>query len=115
MSWKICLCTDNNRQINQHFGTCTQCAIYEIEPAGTANLLEQRQLQSTADSCSHDDSLRQKIASIADCDYVLCEKIGNHALRALAAENITALEYSGEITTDLQKLAIYLKRLHHLS
>ena len=75
-------------------------------------MLEQRQLQPMDGSSSHDEILRQKIAQVADCDYVLCTKIGNHALRALATQNTTALEYNGEIALALPKLATYLQRLY---
>ena len=109
MSWRICVCTGDGLRINQHFGHCEACAVYCIDESGAFSLLEERQLQAVDSSCEHADALRQKAEKIADCQYVLCEKVGNHAVRILAMHGITALEYSGEIEAALPKLANYLR------
>ena len=110
MSWKVCVCSDDGVNINQHFGRCQEGFIYLIDNSGKINLLEKRFLGTAAGG---ESELPQKVERISDCNYVLCAKIGNHAVRLLAREEISALECSDQIVEALQKLFIYVQRMCH--
>lgn len=83
---KIAVATKDGISVNVHFGHAKMFWVYQLL-AGGVQLLEKREVDHYCHGQVGDQSAMQKIlASIKDCDVMLCAKIGDGPRQKL--ENI---------------------------
>lgn len=111
--WKIGICTNDGANINEHFGQCAEVSIYTVKANGETEFTEKRSILPAHDNADeltdHDWRLKQKAELLQDCDYLLCQKIGNRAVRILSGNGVSPLEHDGSIDEALAKLSKYLR------
>lgn len=107
--WKVCICTNNMKNVNLPFGKTDVGFIYKVERKKEADLQEQRILSSNGiRQGRHDFVEDEKVQKIKDCDYIVCTKIGNKLKRIIEVHGVSVIEYQGDIKTVLEKLRKYL-------
>lgn len=87
---RIAVATSNGQLIDTHFGHAKQFHIYELTHE-KVNLLEVRSLDqycSGKDECDEEHNLNAHIECLADCQQVLCSRIGIGPWETLEQKNI---------------------------
>jgi predicted Fe-Mo cluster-binding NifX family protein len=111
MSYKIAIGSNDNKSVNQHFGTCEGFGIYIVDDNGGYKYSEYRK---TAASCGtgegHDEKMQNSVNTLADCRIVLINQAGPCAVMKLNAAGIQFLAVSGNIDQILPRLIVYLKK-----
>lgn len=118
MVYKVAVATSDGINVDSHFGHVLSFVIYDVdEETGEYDDVEERDVaaacsggncgsiqvvqpgcggQNGSSSCGGSgapDTPMEKIAeALSDVDYVLCAKIGPHAIRALAKYNVSAYD-----------------------
>lgn len=99
-SLKIAFCTDDMKQVNQHFGSAKTFAIYAVD-LDHCELLEAAEF-GKLDQDGNEDKLATKISLLDGCAAVYCEAIGASAIRQLMAAGIQPVKvYRGSLIVDL--------------
>lgn len=112
MGWKVCVCTDDLKNVNVHFGRADVGMIYMLGASKKPVFVEERSLSCQENGQdNHSFVANEKIKKVEDCDYILCSKIGNKLNRILNIHNIGVIEYQGDIEHALIKLTRYLSRM----
>lgn len=97
---KIAFCTDDMKQVNQHFGSAKTFAIYAVD-MDHSELLEVAEF-GKLDQDGNEDKLAAKIGLLDSCAAVYCEAVGASAVRQLLASGIQPVKvYRGSLITDL--------------
>ena len=111
MSYKIAIGSNDNKSINQHFGTSEGFVIYVINDNESYKYSEYRK---TIPSCGaaegHDNKMENSVNALTDCRIVLINQIGPCAVTKLNAAGVQFLTVSGEIDKILPRLITYLKK-----
>lgn len=97
---KIAFCTDDMKQVNQHFGSAKTFAIHAVD-MNHSELLEVAEF-GKLDQDGNEDKLANKISLLAGCAAVYCEAVGASAIRQLLAAGIQPVKvYRGSQIADL--------------
>lgn len=97
---KLAFCTDDMKQVNQHFGSAKTFAIYAVD-MNHSELLEVAEF-GKLDQDGNEDKLANKISLLESCAAVYCEAVGASAVRQLLAAGIQPVKvYRGSLITDL--------------
>jgi len=107
-TYRIAAASTDGKVINEHFGRAESFLIYDIDASGFI-FVEKREIKPLCGSCadSNDDSLSASVDALVDCTAVVAQRVGPTGRRALALNNISVFEQTGEIDTVLEKLAVY--------
>ncbi|WP_075185637.1 NifB/NifX family molybdenum-iron cluster-binding protein [Teredinibacter haidensis] len=92
---KIAFATDNNRMVNQHFGSAKTFAIYGVNSEASS-------LLTIAEFCDigvldMEDKLVHKLELLDDCVAVYCRACGASAVKQLLERNIQPLKVPEDI------------------
>ncbi|MDR3289561.1 MAG: hypothetical protein LBT22_09050 [Peptococcaceae bacterium] len=120
-SYKIAVTSTDGRKVNQHFGQAALFHIWELEEGqGTPKEIETRQVKGAEEAtcqgkgqqgCGHDDEQLKKLAeALADCSYLLTEKIGKRPCVILNRYGLQVLECNVDIEYAIQRLTRYLSK-----
>jgi nitrogen fixation protein NifX len=97
---KIAFCTDDMKQVNQHFGSAKTFAIYAVD-LDHSELVEVAEF-GKLDQDGNEDKLATKIGLLESCAAVYCEAVGASAVRQLMAAGIQPVKvYRGSQIVDL--------------
>jgi predicted Fe-Mo cluster-binding NifX family protein len=111
MPYKIAVGSNDNKFVNQHFGTSEGFAIYIVDDNEKYTYSEYRK---TVPSCGakeeHDAKMLNSVNALTDCRIVLINQVGPCAMAKLNAEGIQFLTVTGEIEQIFPKLISYLKK-----
>lgn len=116
MDYKIAVGSTDGKVVDEHFGRCRKYLIFAVdETAGTYEFESFRPVDSACKNGEHGEADFDLIVqSLADCRFVLVNKIGPAAERHIRAKGLTALEYGGPIEDGMKKLIKYFKKqVHH--
>lgn len=111
MPYKIAVGSNDNKLVNQHFGTSEGFVIYNIDDDGEYKYSEYRKtipLCGTGEG--HDIKMENSVNALTDCRIVLINQIGPCAVTKLNAAGVQFLTVSGEIDKILPRLITYLKK-----
>lgn len=104
---RFAACTKDGKLINQHFGHTTVFYIYDIA-MGKPVLVEKRPVKKYCNGPAegeHDGRLNKLVQIIADCDCVLCMRIGAHPYRMLQENGISVVATYNRIEPALMEAA----------
>jgi predicted Fe-Mo cluster-binding NifX family protein len=113
MTVKVAVASWDGEHITQHFGRAEQFLIYEIE-GDTYQCIETRFNDPGCNSKQHDEKLlSQSVELLADCTFVLVNRIGPGAQALLASRGIRVVEAPIFIDQALERLinSKYFKNL----
>ena len=92
---RIAVASSDGKMVNQHFGKATQFLIFDVD----SEKIELKETRSNMPPCGSDeyqghsdDALGRAISLIADCEAVLCSRIGMGAAAELMSRNILPFE-----------------------
>lgn len=93
---RIAVASSDGKVVNQHFGKATRFLIYEVN----GDKIEYKETRKNDPSCGtgeegqghDDDALARAIALIADCETVLCARVGMGAYDELMGHGILPFE-----------------------
>ncbi|MBQ1326729.1 MAG: dinitrogenase iron-molybdenum cofactor biosynthesis protein [Eubacterium sp.] len=106
---RIAVASSDGIVVNSHFGRTAKFYIYD-ESDEKYEFIEERDADVVCDKGNHDEnSLLNKVKSIADCDFLLVSKIGDGALRVVEEYGIEAYEIPGIIDDSIKKLTQFIK------
>jgi len=91
---RVAVVSSDGKVINQHFGKAFHFLIFEVD-CGKIRFIEVREtapLCGSADYGHADDALSRTISLIADCEAVLCARIGSGAEEELRKNGIKPIE-----------------------
>jgi predicted Fe-Mo cluster-binding NifX family protein len=116
MSWRVAVSSADGVLINQHFGHAEWFFIYDLEPDGSAVMVERRDVTPWCNIDNHadDEAGASGIADeIQDCGTVLTARIGGPAKRKLEFAGLTVFAEPADIGEALGKLAQYYSKTGH--
>ncbi len=85
-------------------------SVIDLSPAGTDTESHGGCGHGTGTRCQDDTFLKDLISKLADCEYLLLEKIGPRPARTLLREGIQTLEKGGDINESLLQLSAYVTK-----
>ena len=91
---KVAVVSSDGKVINQHFGKASRFLIFEVD-CGKIQFIEVRETAPLCGSAEYghaDDALSRAISLIADCEAVLCARIGSDAEEELIKNGIKPIE-----------------------
>ena len=91
---KVAVVSSDGKVINQRFGKASRFLIFEVD-RGKIQFIEIRETKPLCGSTDYghaDDALSRTISLIADCEAVLCARIGSGAEEELRKNGIKPLE-----------------------
>ncbi len=91
---RVAIVSSDGKVINQHFGKASSFLIFEVD-CGKIQLIEVRNTAPLCGSAEYghaDEALRRTISLIADCEVVLCARIGSGAEEELRKNGIKPIE-----------------------
>ncbi|VVB89544.1 Dinitrogenase iron-molybdenum cofactor [uncultured archaeon] len=91
---RVAVVSSDGKVINQHFRKASRFLIFEVD-CGKMRFIEVREttpLCGSADYGHADDALSRTISLIADCEAVLCARIGSGAEEELRKNGIKPIE-----------------------
>ncbi|MDR2664779.1 MAG: hypothetical protein LBC21_00690 [Oscillospiraceae bacterium] len=100
--------SEDGENIGGHLGQAGAVLVFDIAENGDASPVGER--PGLGGSGHGADALAPFIAQLSDCSFILAGSIGPRMQRALAAQNISALETAGSISDAARKLADYERR-----
>jgi Uncharacterized conserved protein len=113
MGIRVAVATSDNIVVNQHFGHSQHFFIYDVNDEEDFRLIEDRRVKPPCSFGEHDQNcLEEAIQQLADCQYVLCKRIGSGALCMLLEYGIQCYEVGDYINSSLKVL---WHMQHHIS
>ena len=115
--YKVAVATNDEVNVNVHFGHAAAFDIYEVNDAsGKFEKIEVRVKPEHCDgSCGSRDeehlSMLSAAKNLSDLDYVLCEQVGPQAIRALARYNVRAFDIALPIGEAIAKINLYRNKI----
>lgn len=109
-TYKIAVASSDGIVVNQHFGHSDEFYIYKISDDKAEFTGEIRKVEPVCHTGEHDDDrLMENLEKLADCKYLLVQKIGTEA--AARAENlgISPYEIPDIIENAIEKLIEFEK------
>ncbi len=91
---RVAVVSSDGKVINQHFGKASRFLIFEVD-CGKIQFIEIRETKPLCGSTDYghaDDALSRTISLIADCEAVLCARIGRGAEEELRENGIKPIE-----------------------
>ena len=91
---RVAVVSNDGKVINQHFGKASRFLIIEVD-CGKIRFIEVRETTPLCGSAEYghvDDALSRTISLIADCEAVLCARIGSGAEEVLRENGIKPIE-----------------------
>ncbi len=91
---RVAVVSSDGKVINQHFGKASRFLIFEVD-CGKIQFMEVRETTPLCGSGEYghaDDALSRTISLIADCEAVLCARIGGGAEEVLIENGIKPIE-----------------------
>ncbi len=91
---KVAVVSSDGKVINQHFGKASRFLIFEVN-CGKIQFMEVRETKPLCGSAEYghaDNALSRTISLIADCEAVLCARIGSGAEDELRKNGIKPIE-----------------------
>lgn len=108
IKYRIAVASSDGIVINQHYGRASLFGIYDVWSKNTIQLVENREVVPVCQGGTHDnDRMRENIAYLLDCKYVLVSRIGQGAAALLEQEGIIPMELPGLIEESVEKLFVY--------
>jgi len=115
---RIAVASSDGKMVDQHFGKATRFLILDVND-GAIELVEVRKNEPACGSPEyggHDDNtLARAAALIADCEAVLCSRIGIGAQEELRSQGIEPLEIGDFIEAAVQGYVLSRNRRAGLS
>jgi len=87
---RIAFATDDNRRVNQHFGSAKAFAIYSVSPS-SFSLITMAEFDELGD-LDNEDKLAAKLSFLDGCVAVYCRACGSSAVRQLLEKHIQPLK-----------------------
>lgn len=115
MSYRIAVATSDGRNVDTHFGHANDFTILEVDDSGSFNEVERRNAFQACDGNCSEDRMINAAENLSDCAYVLAAKIGPHAIHALAAKKISAFDIAIDISSAVEKIHVYHKKINHIN
>ncbi|MBP5248052.1 MAG: dinitrogenase iron-molybdenum cofactor biosynthesis protein [Fibrobacter sp.] len=115
--YKVAVATNDGVHVNVHFGHAAAFDVYEVDDeSGEISKVEVRLKPEHCDgTCgsreTEGSSMDSAAKSLADLDYVLCEQVGTHAIRALARYNVRAFDIELPIAEAIAKINEFRKKI----
>ncbi len=110
---RIAVASSDGKMVNQHFGKATQFFILDVDN-DTIKLVEVRKIVppcGSSEYSGHDDNaLSKAVTPIADCEAVLCSRIGIGAQEELRSQGIEPVDTRDFIEAAVQSYVQYRKR-----
>lgn len=109
---RIAVASSDGKMVNQHFGKATQFFILDVDD-DAIKLVEVRKNVppcGSSEYSGHDDALSKAVAPIADCEAVLCSRIGIGAQEELRSQGIEPVDTHDFIEAAAQSYVQYRKR-----
>lgn len=93
-SLRIAFATNDQEHVNQHFGTSSMFALYEL----TESYWQLIEMVKYADTQKghNEQKLHNRIEALKGCQAIYCNAIGSSAIRQLLAENIHPVKVNPE-------------------
>jgi len=91
---RVAVVSSDGKVINLHFGKAFRFLIFEVD-CGKIRFIEVREITPLCGSAEYghaDDALSRTISLIADCEAVLCARIGSGAEEELRKNGIKPIE-----------------------
>jgi predicted Fe-Mo cluster-binding NifX family protein len=102
---RIAVASSDGKMVNQHFGRAEQFLILDVQDEAI-EVVEVRKIMPSCGSSEysgHDDNtLTRAVALIADCEAVLCSRIGLGAQGELRRQGIQPVETGDFIEASIQ-------------
>ena len=115
---RIAVASSDGKMVNQHFGKATQFFILDVDDA-TIELVEVRENTppcGSSEYSGHDDNaLSKAVTPIADCEAVLCSRIGIGAQEELRSQGIEPVDTRDFVETAVQSYVQSRKRKTRLA
>ena len=110
---RIAVASSDGKMVNRHFGKAEQFLILDVQDR-TTELVEVRKNAppcGSSEYSGHDDNaLTGAVALIADCEAVLCSRIGIGAQEGLRSQGIEPVETRDFIEASVQSYVQYRNR-----
>lgn len=107
-NFRLAAASSDGIVVNCHFGRADTFYIYEVKAGEREKLIEKRALAPVCSGGNHDDEhLKNNIAQLQDCRYVLVSRIGIAAAQIMEQMGIVPMELPGMIEESIQKLIVY--------
>jgi nitrogen fixation protein NifX len=92
---KIAFTTNDNIHINDHFGTASQIAVYEVDQ-NQYSFIENLRFSGNLSEDGNEDKLQPKIEALHDCAIIYVSAIGSSAAARLINQKITPIKAQSE-------------------
>ena len=110
---RIAVASSDGKIVNEHFGKATQFLVVDAHD-GKIELVETRENApacGTSEYSGHEESaLARAVALIADCEAVICSRIGIGAQEELRSQGIEPVEIRDFIEPAVQAYVEYRSR-----
>jgi predicted Fe-Mo cluster-binding NifX family protein len=111
ISFKVAIASEDGLFIDEHFGRAPKFLIFNVHENGSFELIESRKNIPPEEYLkNHDQALNKIINKVADCRFVLAEKIGPDAKEKLNYNHIRAYELNNSIEEALERLSAVVYR-----
>lgn len=105
MGFRVAVASTDNIVVNQHFGHTDRFYIYDVIGEMESSLVEERRVHPPCSFGEHDeDTMEEAVKRLADCQYVICNRIGGGAIKGLEKYEIIACEMSDYIEVSINRL-----------
>ena len=123
--YKIAAASSDGQIIDSHFGHATHFYIYEVnEKTGAFKEIEDRNVNAACGGGECGGVANKKAAAgadpmdimtekLSDVDYVLCARIGSHAIQSLAKKGIRAYDIVLPVAAAIAKINAFRKKTTH--
>ena len=108
--FRIAVASGDGIVVNKHFGRADTFYIYEADEFFDVEFVEVRKVTPVCNGGNHDEEqLFHNIRHLADCKYLLVDRIGNVAASVAESRGIIPMELPGIIEESIDKLTKYIK------
>ena len=105
MGIRVAIASTDNIVVNQHFVHTDRFYIYDVFGDTDNRLVEERRVHPPCSFGEHDDNaLETAVKQLADCQYVICNRIGGGAVNMLEKYGIITCEMKDYIEASLSRL-----------
>jgi predicted Fe-Mo cluster-binding NifX family protein len=111
MGWRVAAASVEGTMVTEHFGRAKSFYIVDIQPDGSFEVRERRDVDPLCEGGGHSESaFASTVQLLRDCVAVLVAKIGPTARKELELAGITVFEQPIKLEDAAQKLSAYYSR-----